>query len=243
MVHKQSAVQLWSGMAGVVKPAVIRMLQSCLASTCKGCGTCTVCLQVAHKKSLFVTWHTPQGVYTREQVEEIVRPLSFVLEESEQRFVIFEAAEQLLSASANSLLKLFEEPPRGWVILLLSERPGLLLPTIRSRCVEHVVSGNVKSDASEGLVAWLSNPAGTDWSVASSALDALRKTPLEITGTLDHLIILWHDKMHTTRDAEQLFAQRMIYTLTASYEHIPHSGNGLNFWRALCIAIRRELER
>jgi DNA polymerase-3 subunit delta' len=36
--------------------------------------------------------------------------------------------------SANALLKMLEEPPRNAMLLLLTNSPGRLLPTIRSRC-------------------------------------------------------------------------------------------------------------
>jgi DNA polymerase III, delta subunit len=38
--------------------------------------------------------------------------------------------------AANALLKFFEEPPRGVVLILTSATPGRLLPTIRSRVIE-----------------------------------------------------------------------------------------------------------
>jgi DNA polymerase III subunit delta' len=38
------------------------------------------------------------------------------------------------SHAANSLLKILEEPPKRTVLLLVSDNPGRLLPTIRSRC-------------------------------------------------------------------------------------------------------------
>jgi DNA polymerase-3 subunit delta' len=36
--------------------------------------------------------------------------------------------------AANALLKLLEEPPAGTILFLISHQPGLLLPTLRSRC-------------------------------------------------------------------------------------------------------------
>jgi len=48
-------------------------------------------------------------------------------------FLIYEA-ERMLPASANALLKTFEEPPSFSVIILLSALPEKLLPTILSRC-------------------------------------------------------------------------------------------------------------
>jgi DNA polymerase-3 subunit delta' len=37
-------------------------------------------------------------------------------------------------SAANAILKLLEEPPSRAMLILLSNRPGQLLPTIRSRC-------------------------------------------------------------------------------------------------------------
>ncbi|UCH63708.1 MAG: hypothetical protein JSU77_04480 [Fidelibacterota bacterium] len=51
--------------------------------------------------------------------------------------LIFEA-EKLCTgegAAANALLKLLEEPPEWTVFVLVTDRPHLLLPTIRSRCL------------------------------------------------------------------------------------------------------------
>lgn len=51
------------------------------------------------------------------------------------RVAIIHPAEDMNGATANSLLKVLEEPPAGAVFLLVSHRPARLLPTIRSRCV------------------------------------------------------------------------------------------------------------
>lgn len=50
------------------------------------------------------------------------------------RVVIVDGADQMNSHAANSLLKILEEPPKQTVLLLVSDNPGRLLPTIRSRC-------------------------------------------------------------------------------------------------------------
>lgn len=50
------------------------------------------------------------------------------------RVVIVDPADDLNDNAANALLKLLEEPPSDAMLLLLSHRPGRLLPTIRSRC-------------------------------------------------------------------------------------------------------------
>jgi DNA polymerase-3 subunit delta' len=52
-----------------------------------------------------------------------------------QRVAIIHPAEDMNTATANSLLKILEEPPASAFFLLVSHRPARLLPTIRSRCV------------------------------------------------------------------------------------------------------------
>ena len=52
-----------------------------------------------------------------------------------RRVAIIHPAEDMNTATANSLLKSLEEPPPGALFLLVSHRPARLLPTIRSRCV------------------------------------------------------------------------------------------------------------
>lgn len=51
-----------------------------------------------------------------------------------RRVVILDPADDLERSAANALLKALEEPPQGTFFLLVTHRPGRLLPTIRSRC-------------------------------------------------------------------------------------------------------------
>ena len=50
------------------------------------------------------------------------------------RVAIVDSADEMNDNAANALLKLLEEPPSRAMLLLLSNTPGRLLPTIRSRC-------------------------------------------------------------------------------------------------------------
>ena len=51
-----------------------------------------------------------------------------------RRVVIIDPADDLERNAANALLKALEEPRAGTYFLLVTHRPGRLLPTIRSRC-------------------------------------------------------------------------------------------------------------
>jgi DNA polymerase-3 subunit delta' len=50
------------------------------------------------------------------------------------RVAIVDTADDMNDAAANALLKLLEEPPSRAMLLLVTNVPGRLLPTIRSRC-------------------------------------------------------------------------------------------------------------
>ncbi len=54
--------------------------------------------------------------------------------EGSWRVVIVDGADLMNRNAANALLKILEEPPERAVLLLVSDNPGRLLPTIRSRC-------------------------------------------------------------------------------------------------------------
>jgi DNA polymerase-3 subunit delta' len=94
---------------------------------------------------------TGKGFYTAIRVEE-VRGL---IEESRMtrgragfRIVVVDAIDDCNPSSANALLKILEEPPSETLFILISHRPGGLLPTIRSRC--HAIALRPLSDAQVG---------------------------------------------------------------------------------------------
>ena len=48
-------------------------------------------------------------------------------------------------AAQNALLKTLEEPPAGRVLILVTSKPFLLLPTVRSRC-RRIRFGPIRND-------------------------------------------------------------------------------------------------
>ena len=56
--------------------------------------------------------------------------------ENSSKIVIIDSADYLNISSANSMLKILEEPKENTYIFLISNQISLLLPTIRSRCLK-----------------------------------------------------------------------------------------------------------
>jgi DNA polymerase III subunit delta' len=75
-----------------------------------------------------------RGEITVEQAREIAGFMHLTAAEEGWRIVIVDAAEEMNRNAANAVLKILEEPPRQTLLLLVSHNPGILLPTIRSRC-------------------------------------------------------------------------------------------------------------
>ena len=73
------------------------------------------------------------------------------------RLAIVDCAEDLNANAANALLKLVEEPPARSLFLIVAHRPGLIMPTIRSRCARLLLDP-LPPDAIEAAVAALGEP-------------------------------------------------------------------------------------
>lgn len=69
-----------------------------------------------------------------DQIRDMQRRITTRPTMGDRRAVIVEPADDMERNAANALLKSLEEPPAGTFFVLVSHRPGRLLPTIRSRC-------------------------------------------------------------------------------------------------------------
>lgn len=118
----------------------------------EGCGNCPSCVRIGKFnypqssesddwKGIIWTDHAdvgmvvaPKRVLLVDQMRLIEREANFRPYEGNARVFLIEDAEKLNDQAANALLKVLEEPPHTSHIVLLTSRPDMLLPTIRSRC-------------------------------------------------------------------------------------------------------------
>ena len=71
---------------------------------------------------------------TVDQIQALGNLFTLSSGEGGWRVVIIDSADDMNRSAANSVLKMLEEPPANCIFLLVSHRPGRLLPTIKSRC-------------------------------------------------------------------------------------------------------------
>ncbi|MCC6868795.1 MAG: DNA polymerase III subunit delta' [Burkholderiales bacterium] len=109
------------------------------------CGSCASCRYVAagqHPDLRLVEPFDLDDDVTLKAVEQVpikhVRALidwaNLTSHRGVAKVAIVTPADRLNAAAANALLKTLEEPPAGTHLVLVTARPGRLLPTVRSRC-------------------------------------------------------------------------------------------------------------
>jgi DNA polymerase-3 subunit delta' len=86
-----------------------------------------------HPDVLVIPPDPPQLLIKLGQIRTVIHRAQYLPTEAPAKvFIITSSA--FMKEAANSLLKLLEEPPAYVHLILLTENPGELLPTIRSRC-------------------------------------------------------------------------------------------------------------
>ncbi|HWC28309.1 MAG TPA: AAA family ATPase [Solirubrobacteraceae bacterium] len=84
-----------------------------------------------------LTWVAPAsaaGILVADVDEAVVAGAARTPFESSRRVFVIEDADELNDQAANRMLKTLEEPPSFAHLILLTTRPGEVLPTIASRC-------------------------------------------------------------------------------------------------------------
>lgn len=198
----------------------------------QACGRCGPCIRISkinypppveaeHWIEIIWTDHpdvglvvAPKRVLRVEQMRSIEREANYRPFEGKARVFLIDEADKLNDASANALLKILEEPPPTSKLILITARPAMLLPTIRSRCQmisfsplkpveieEHFLRNNL----SERSVAYLrarssGGSLGRALSGDVESFSAQRESML----TVLNAIVVTNDKVRLLRSAEEL---------------------------------------
>jgi hypothetical protein len=138
------------------------------------CHSCGPCLRVIRQASESLLVVRPERQQIRVEEAEKVRQFAS-LEAVGKQIIIIENVECMTAATANSLLKLLEEPPRNTYFLLSSENQAQVLRTVRSRAftlrlrpraVVEETGVSLKPKAQQLLSNWISDSAQflvSDW--------------------------------------------------------------------------------
>src|SRR6202161_3645549 len=103
-----------------------------------------------HPDVLVIPPDPPQMMIKVDQVRRVIETIYYRPGEAKERVYIF-TDSAFMKEAANSLLKVLEEPPEFATTFLLSENPGELLPTIRSRSMVMTLNALTAADVEQYL--------------------------------------------------------------------------------------------
>lgn len=99
------------------------------------CGECIPCRKVEAREHTDIETYAPDGAFIKiEQMRAMAEKAQYRPYEGRRRVFIIDEAARMNQNSANSILKVLEEPPETTLLILITAKPYALLTTIRSRC-------------------------------------------------------------------------------------------------------------
>jgi len=143
---------LFVGPDGIGKRTVAIALAKavhCSESTADFCGSCVNCRRIVdgnHPDVRIVEPLTGKKEISIQQVREFERELNYRSFTGKRKIIIVDPVTLMNLASQNALLKTLEEPPQDSLIVLIASSAGVLLPTLRSRCLRISFAPLARSD-------------------------------------------------------------------------------------------------
>jgi len=129
---------LFTGPEGVGKNLTAKTLAkavNCLEGKFEACGKCGSCLKIDKAQHPDVHIIDSEGAEIKiEFIRQLQSQIALRPYEGKKKVFIINNAHHLNVASSNAFLKTLEEAPGESLIILVSEKPTLLLKTIISRC-------------------------------------------------------------------------------------------------------------
>jgi DNA polymerase-3 subunit delta' len=155
---------LLQGPAGVGKEHFASALAAALFCTQRGdrleaCGQCADCQLSRAGTHPDIHWVQPLEARKSigvDQVREACEQLAMTSMRRGYRVAIVTPADSMTPSAQNALLKTLEEPAPRTVIVLVTARPSMVLPTLRSRCQRVEIA----RPATEVALGWLRQSLG-----------------------------------------------------------------------------------
>ncbi|MEW6600222.1 MAG: DNA polymerase III subunit delta' [Nitrospirota bacterium] len=105
-----------------------------LPEACDNCPSCKKIESGNHPDVFIIGPEGEGGQITVQSIRQLEESLSYKPYEGRWKIAIVDEADKLNQSAANAFLQTLEEPSAQSILILISSRPDMLLPTIRSRC-------------------------------------------------------------------------------------------------------------
>jgi DNA polymerase III subunit delta' len=175
---------IFTGPAGIGKrAAALALAQLVNCPTPRdgdACGVCVSCTRIARlvHADIVVVEPGDSGSIKVDQIREAVDRTGYRPFEGRKRVVIVDDADAMIGEAQNALLKTLEEPPSASMFVLVTARPDMLLPTVRSRC-QHLRFGPLRADEVATVLVKVHGYAPAEAQAAASAAEGSVGAALE----------------------------------------------------------------
>jgi len=116
---------------GLLLAQHLNCLQPTNGEMCNQCGSCRKIMGGNHPDVRVIE---PEGAYIKiDQLRALIDEIAYQPFEGRYRVAILNGADKMRPEASNCLLKTLEEPPSRSFLILVTDKPYLLLGTIRSR--------------------------------------------------------------------------------------------------------------
>jgi DNA polymerase-3 subunit delta' len=134
-----------------------------------------------HPDVLVIPPDPPQMMIKVDQVRRVIETIYYRPGDARERVYIF-TESAFMKEAANSLLKVLEEPPEFATVFLLTENPGEMLPTIRSRSMivtlATLPTQEIERDLAQQRPEWTAKQRALAARLANGAVGAARSFDL-----------------------------------------------------------------
>jgi DNA polymerase-3 subunit delta' len=156
-------------MTAVALAQFVNCPQPMAGDACGRCASCTRVARMIHSDVLLIE-PGDTGAIKVDQVRDAIERTGYRPFEGRRRVVIIDDADAMLGEAQNALLKTLEEPPSSSMFVLVTSRPDMLLPTVRSRC-QQLRFGRVGAEEIAEVLAGAHGYSPVEARAAASAAD------------------------------------------------------------------------
>ena len=121
-------------LAGLIAAAMVCQEEQEGKRPCRRCGQCKKAFSGVHPDVKHITGPGEGKPITVDQIRDLRADAYIRPNEGRRKVYLLENAGEMNPSAQNAMLKLLEEGPEYAAFLLLSDNPGAVLETIRSRC-------------------------------------------------------------------------------------------------------------
>ena len=199
---------------------------------CQTCSSCEWFLSGTHPDFVILEPAEGKKLISVDAIRQNSQKVFKTSHQNGYKILIIEPADAMTVEAANSLLKTLEEPPEQTLLILLTDKPARLLPTIRSRASRLKFT----LPMAEQALTWLQGQ-GHDASTAKRMLALSLGAPLRLQGDAEEISQVLLESQQWWKDWRAMLSRQMNPVVVAKQCAKAEPGLFLNWLETLFRAL------